>query len=202
MTELLDYAMRLHIFPFSLLLVLLVLFWLSVILGAADVSLFDLDVDADVDVDANGGFFHTLANFLNLAEVPFMVVLTLFTTFTWFGLMTLEEYVNTNNYLWLGCVFIIPCSLGSLVISRYMSKPFGKFFNILNANDEKHTVAIGSKCKLLIDTDEDHGHGHIYTDNAPVEILCYTDGEQLKKGDEALILSFNEKRNKYLVTKY
>ena len=47
MTEILEYALRLHIFPFTVLLGLIGLFWISVILGAADVSLFDFDLDVD-----------------------------------------------------------------------------------------------------------------------------------------------------------
>ena len=86
MSEILDYAMRMHIFPFSALLVLMILFWLTVIIGAADINLFDfdLDVDADVDMDldvnseSDPSFFRSLADFLNLAEVPFMVLLTFF----------------------------------------------------------------------------------------------------------------------------
>ena len=207
MTELLDYAMRLHIFPFSLLLVLLVLFWLSVILGAADVSLFDfdLDVDADVDVSAEPGdhnFFRGVAEFFNLGEVPFMVLFSFFIVFTWTSLMVIDSTINTADYAMISWGVLLPTMIISALIAKYCSAPFGKVFNYMNNNPEDQDKAVGSKAILLQNTDEDHGRASIDTHSAPIEILCYTDAEILNKGDEVLVLSWNENRRKYLVTKY
>ena len=72
----------------------------------------------------------------------------------------------------------------------------------LNADNEEKTEAIGSMCVLLQDTNGKHGRGQILTASSPVDILCYTDGEVLKQGEKALVLSWSEERRKYLVTKY
>ena len=73
---------------------------------------------------------------------------------------------------------------------------------MLNADNEEKTEVVGSMCVLLEDTNEKHGRGQIGTVAAPVDIICYTDNEKLKKGEKALVLSWNEQRRKYLVTKY
>ena len=49
MNEILDYSMRMHIFPFTLGMGFVVIYWLFVIIGAADTSSLDIDFDVDVD---------------------------------------------------------------------------------------------------------------------------------------------------------
>ncbi|EDM26638.1 hypothetical protein LNTAR_02482 [Lentisphaera araneosa HTCC2155] len=206
MSEILDYAMRLHVFPFTVILVLMMLFWIFVILGAVDISLFDVDVDidadADMDIDSNGGFLKGITEFFNLAEIPLMVVLSFFTLFGWCSLIYMDSIVNSSGSSLIGWGLWVPVILLSSFLSKYISKPFGKFFKILNDDKENQTVAVGSMCILLHDTGEKNGRGQIETQAAPIDILCYTDGEQLKKGEKALVLSWNKERRQYLVTKY
>ena len=210
MSEILDYAMRMHIFPFSALLVLMILFWLTVIIGAADINLFDfdLDVDADVDMDldvnseSDPSFFRSLADFLNLAEVPFMVLLTFFVLFSWAGLVYVESLVNTSGEGVVQWISYVPILLGALLVSKYVSTPFGKVVKVLNNNPEDQDKAVGNMAVLLQDVNEEHGRASIETKSAPIEILCYTENEKIKKGEKVLVLSWNEGRRKYLVTKY
>ena len=208
MSEILEYALRLHIFPFTVMLVLVALFWLTVIFGAADVSIFDfdvdVDVDADIDVDAGGesSLLKGVAEFFNLAEVPVMVVLSFFTLYGWSGFVYLDSIFNESNNPWFGWALWVPIFFGASILAKYCAKPFGKFFKMLNADNEEKTEAIGSMCVLLQDTNGKHGRGQILTASSPVDILCYTDGEVLKQGEKALVLSWSEERRKYLVTKY
>ena len=206
MSEILEYAMRLHIFPFTVMMVLIALFWLSVILGAADVSIFDFDVDVDVDADLDAGgetgLLKGVAEFFNLAEIPVMVIISFFTLFGWSGFIYIDSILNESNVALLGWALWLPITFVAAILSKYCAMPFGKFFKMLNDDTEPKTVAIGSMCILLQDTDEKHGRGQITTEAAPVDILCYTEGEQLAKGDKALVLSWNEQRRKYLITKY
>ncbi|WDE99190.1 DUF1449 family protein [Lentisphaera profundi] len=212
MSEILDYAMRLHIFPFTALLVLMILFWLSVIIGAADVTLFDFDLDVDVDADvgldgdlnadSQPGFFRSIADFLNLAEVPFMVIVTFFVLFSWAGLVYVESLVNSSGGSFIQWISYLPILFGALIVSKYLSSPFGKIVKVLNNNPEDQDKAVGNMGVLLQNTDEEHGRASIETKSAPIEILCYTENEQINKGERILVLSWNEGRRKYLVTKY
>ena len=76
---------------YTILLVVVALYWLSVFLGALDLSSFDFDVDADVDVDADLdvdvdadmdvdgeahttiGWFAGTLHFFNFGKLPFMI---------------------------------------------------------------------------------------------------------------------------------
>ena len=46
--------MRMHIFPFTLGMGFVVIYWLFVIIGAADTSSLDIDFDVDLDADLDG----------------------------------------------------------------------------------------------------------------------------------------------------
>ncbi len=76
------------------------------------------------------------------------------------------------------------------------------YFRILNNNPEDQDKAVGNMAVLLQDVNEEHGRASIETKSAPIEILCYTENEKIKKGEKVLVLSWNEGRRKYLVTKY
>ena len=52
MIELISIAFSPLNIVFTVLLILIVLYWITVILGVLDVDLFDIDFDTDVDVDA------------------------------------------------------------------------------------------------------------------------------------------------------
>jgi hypothetical protein len=57
----------------TVLLILVVLYWIIVILGVLD---FDF-LDFDLDLEAGEGPFYALLSFLKLGELPFMVVFTI-----------------------------------------------------------------------------------------------------------------------------
>ena len=78
-----------NVFP-TFLLIIVVLYWLSVILGAMDLGFLDFDIDADFETDVEievefeaemdadaeggaGGWFMEFLSFFNLGKVPFMV---------------------------------------------------------------------------------------------------------------------------------
>ena len=54
MWEVLQAALAAVNLPYTVFLGLILLYWLTVIIGALDLDLFNIDLDADADVDAPG----------------------------------------------------------------------------------------------------------------------------------------------------
>ena len=74
MSELLNNALTgVNIIP-TILLGFVLFYWLTVIIGVIDFDLFDIDGDFDVDTGGDIGPFHAFLAFLNLADLPFMLV--------------------------------------------------------------------------------------------------------------------------------
>ncbi|RMG67737.1 MAG: hypothetical protein D6722_12680, partial [Bacteroidetes bacterium] len=106
MTELYELSISPPNLPYTILLGLMVVYWLTVIIGAIDLDFldFDVDVDTDVDVDAEvdtevevdgeadgaggvsgAGWFLTTASFFNLGSVPFMIFMSFLCLSLWVG---------------------------------------------------------------------------------------------------------------------
>lgn len=107
----------------SVLLVLIMFYWLTVILGALDVNSIDVDLDVDVDVDIDvdvdvevdvevdaeieaevdadteagevggAGWFMLSLRFFNFGRLPFMVVMSLLILFMW----SISVYCNHDG---------------------------------------------------------------------------------------------------------
>jgi len=79
---------------YTFLLIIVIMYWLSIIIGALDFGSFDIDfdidadVDIDIDVDAEieTGSSSNLAgvlHFFNFGKLPFMVIMSFAVLFAW-----------------------------------------------------------------------------------------------------------------------
>jgi len=83
MIEFVNEAFQLSNLPATGFLLLISFYWLMVVLGAIGMDAIDLDFDADVDVDIDGDFdttaggFSSFAEFMHLAHVPSLGLMSL-----------------------------------------------------------------------------------------------------------------------------
>ena len=89
MQELLQAAFSTPNIVFTVLLLVVMLYWVSVFMGLLDMGSFDVDIDVDMDVDVDvdidadvdadaevtGGGLAGILHFFNLGQVPFMVIM-------------------------------------------------------------------------------------------------------------------------------
>ena len=203
MEEFIQSSLSLHTFPFTLMLILCFGFWIFVIAGAFDMSAFDIDIDMDGDVDVDApDFISNALSFMNLNQMPVMIPFSTLITMIWLGISLLNVTINTSGSWRFGLLLLIPVIFGAILVTKVITTPLAKVFAMAETNPEDQVKAIGSLCELQTDTDKDHGRALIQTKNAPIQILVYcAEGETLKKGDKALVLLLNEKKNKYLIEK-
>ena len=105
MSELFQAAISPHQLLLSLLLTLVVFYWLLVLLGALD---FEADVPDDLGLDAEadgahsthghahtlstGGAWLSIGRFFGFSQVPLVVWLSFMVLFLWFGSLVLSEW--------------------------------------------------------------------------------------------------------------
>ncbi len=124
------------------LLVLCLIYWLFVIIGAFEIETFDFDVDVDVDLDVdvdadvdvdtgdNPIAWIGFLKFLNLDAIPFMVFFTIFTLGGWATSVLATHYMG---FSWLtSLIFLIPIIFVSLIISKVITTPLVPLFRGLN----------------------------------------------------------------------
>lgn len=180
------------------LLGLIILYWLIVILGALDIDFFDLDLDVDI----SNPFYDFLA-FFNTGDLPFMLVLSIFSLPFWTISMIVSVFVSTG---WMNVVLIIPNVVLSLFITKAVTQPLkGVFKGILKQDAESEKKIEGQLCTLLCDLTYGRlGQAEIDRVGSSIRINVKVDGEgeTLFKGDKAIVIKKDHEKDYYIIKKF
>lgn len=204
MQELFQVALHpLNLF-YTVLVALVILYWLSVILGAVDISAFDFDIDADVDVDADvdtdisvGGWLANALHFFHFDRLPFMLVMSLVIVSAW-TMSVLSNHYWGNYSITFGLAMIAPVLLASFIIAKILSYPLIPIFAKINTSVAP-VEYIGLTCRVKLPPATNRfGQGGVYHDGG--ELLVNIKSEhQLRAGQETIIIGRTEDQRYWLV---
>ncbi len=194
--ELFQAAISPHQILLTLLLALVVCYWLLVILGAMD---FDTDLpDADLDVDSDGHHAHhgmstggvwlTAGRFLGFSQVPLVVWGSVMVLFMWFGSLVLNQVWNPSQSTPQAFILLLPNLILSLVVTKLITIPVAKLFKAMADSDTEAESVIGrSGTVCSIEADETYGQLEITANGAPLLINVRTQSGTLTKGTAAKV---------------
>ncbi|MEU5871812.1 hypothetical protein AB0A73_09665 [Glycomyces sp. NPDC047369] len=147
MSEFLDIALSFPPVVFSFGLILVVVYWVSVIVGALDVDV--VDVGADPEIEA-GGFWGAFG----FGAVPFTVVLSLWITLGWIVTVLGTTWVRSAD------VFIPSAASGAAVLvaglgvgmlgAKLLTRPLARLFD--DAPATHHADLVGKTCVVRTGT--------------------------------------------------
>ena len=197
MQEFLQACIALVNLPYTVMLILVVVYWLSVILGLFH---HDFHVDGDLgggfhggaDIDsgvhietdvaghadggshidgphgAAGGFWERLPFFFNLGGSPLTVFFSFFFLGAWIISMSLNHFLG-NSSMGIAILLFFPNALASLLVARIASSPFAAVFRALSRNHPDHQgKLIGKVCTIVTSrVDQEFGRGEVKTHGAP-----------------------------------
>lgn len=208
MKQLIEQSLTPYTFPFTVMLgISLVFFLVTILTGAgefeADVEA-EVDIDADVDGDADGdGFLAHTMEFITLGEAPIIVALSIWSLFTWFLSVQTNMLVNSSANTYVGFGLLIPIIIIATLITRQFVKPIAKLFKMMNDVEKVGDKTIGGICIVRNKVTNKGGFAEIKTGTSPIQINVYTDGDEIiEKGGRALVLEFNEAKNRYLIESF
>lgn len=189
---------------YSVLLTVMLIFWLLAILGAVDLDFisFDADIDFDADIEIPGfiGLMHTLG----FIGVPFTIVLSILIFLAWVFTFLFAVYVlpwvpgDILKYL-LGTVVMIGSFVLAAPITSRLVAPLRRISEINQAKSNKDFV--GYPCKVRSQTvDEKFGQGAVEDGGAGliVNIRAATPNE-MSKNMMVRIISYDKDNNSYEV---
>ena len=210
MTELLQAAVLPPNLVATGLLVFVLLYWLTVIVGLLDFKTVDFHVGGHVDLHpgdvhlhpADSDWFNGALAFFNLGRVPLMVFLSFVALPLWVGSI-LTNYYTGNTALLRGLVFLLPLLLGSLLLAKVLTLPFVKLFAALEKDHDGGAIALGKVCTVLLPaTAEQLGQATVRIDGAPLKLNVRTTGRALSKGETARVIDYDAHRRSYLIEPY
>jgi len=187
--------------PFTILLGLMLLYWIFVISGAADA---DWMPDMDMDADDGGELFSSLTEMLNIGEVPFMMVLSILVLNCWTFSMVANHYLNPAQSVLLGTgLFVINIVLGffaTVLITRAVVKIIGP---ISREDKSDQQILYRTGTVVTSQVNDRVGQVDILTKGSPIRINARTQRDVIfVKGDKVLVFDEDKEKGVYFVEKY
>lgn len=209
---------------------ILVLYWLFVFVSGAGLDDLDLGFDFDVDLpdgdatdlitdgeadidsaDSDGdaatekssGFFIKFLNFLNVGKVPFMLIFTTLKFFIWIGTLITTQFINVTAWGARSLLILIPLFFIGIFFTKIATNPMVKVFKEIGYKGEDEIDFLGRSGKMLSNIkDKKVGCAEVLVDKNPIRLnVMSIDGEELKYGDYVLIADESEDKKTYLVSK-
>jgi hypothetical protein len=211
----------------TVLLGMVVLYWLFVIVGVFGLDLFDFDFDLDTDVgdvgdigDVSGDFdgdldadvtpggASTALSFgaivlksVNIGKVPLMVWLSAFALSMWL-ITVLWDKPATHEDLGRELVILFRNTVLAVMAAKLLTQPLRGQFEDVEAQHAKDLV--GRACAVTTpELTDENGQIRCDTGAAPLLLNARTkkESEPLKKGDSAVIVGYQRDQGIYYVEK-
>lgn len=192
--------------PATLLLLLVAIYWITVIVGVLDLSTLDIDLpDMDGDVEMGGEVAHPAMDaffeYFNIKHVPISIFVTFFALPFWAVSMILNELLHSRQVPILG-LLVFAVNLGlSLHVAKALTWPMVPIFKQMKKDVSSKRELVGSRVVVTSSkADANFGQADIVEDGVPITLNVRTEGEELLKGTEAVILHHNPEKDIYIIS--
>ncbi|MEO0600735.1 MAG: hypothetical protein AAF211_04815 [Myxococcota bacterium] len=203
----------------TVLLGLVMLYWLFVAFAGLGMDSLDfdfgfdaeIDADLDVDVDVHAGHADVAAaglglsflRLIGLGEVPLLVLLSFQLLFLW--VIGVAAYPLVGDWgLLLQIAALIPSFILALIVTSTVTYPLRVIFRRIKASEkaQQKFEFIGKRVRLLTPVAGiSNGQAEIETDGAPLKLIVRASDPDLTidKGAEAVIVSEDDTSGVYIV---
>lgn len=203
-----------NVFP-TILFGLVIIYWLTMIIGVLDLDFldFDLDADADVDVDVDvdpgldaapdAGIFHSVLIFLNLDSIPFMIVMSIL-VFTFWTLAMVINILPFQNGGLIALALFVPAFFVSMMFTAFVTKPMKKLFTKVKGDMDRGADVEGQLCVLKTDLAEGRmGQAQFVSNGKHIVInVKAKEGLSFEQGEKALVLERAAGSSAYTIDKF
>ncbi len=192
----------------TLLLLLVVVYWIVVLCGLLDVDALDLDVcelEADgIEVGSAHGSAEGLLEYLNLRRVPLSILVSVFAISLWLLGVLANHYLHGTSSGLLGLAIFVPNVLVSVHVAKFVTMPLVPLFRSMHADIAEVRDMTGTRVRITSSSaDETFGQAEVLSgDNGPsIVVSVRTDGGVLPKGSEAVVVRELGDKSVYVVSK-
>lgn len=212
MTAVLTAAAAFPTVLYTVLLGIVVVYWLFVMLGALDTDALGEGIDADfdggdVDVDGDGGDggdgAGALSSWFGLRRVPLTISLSLVVLFGWtFTLLGMHWTEGVSRWV-AGPIVFVAATLVAVAIAAVAVRPLAPVFR--THAGKTRADYIGSTCEISTGhVDATFGQATV-TDGGTVLVIpvrCDKPDNGLQRGAHALVIDYDQDREAYVVEPY
>jgi hypothetical protein len=191
MSEFLTAILAFPTVVFTILLGMVVLYWLFVLLGALDIDVLDFaDADGDGDADGFGGVIEALG----LGGVPVMLSLSLLILGAWGICLLAMELAGGLGLVGAGLAagVAVAALLVAVPVTSFAVRPLRRLFVTHPAPESRSLV--GKICTVTtLKVDERYGQAELEDGGAGLLIqVRYSGSGRLGRGDKAVIFDYKD----------
>ncbi len=190
--------------PYTLLLLLVLLYWICVLIGALDLSSLDVDLpegDGGAPASTAGGFDGILEYF-NLRKVPLSIVVSFFALSLWVVGVLANHFIHGTSSKLLGLALVVPNIIVSAHVAKFITAPLVPLFRSMRGDAMERRDLVGTRVIVTSSkADATFGQAEIREVGAPILLNVRTEGEILPRGSEAVILHTNPDTRIHIITK-
>jgi len=197
---------------FSVMCIVMVIYWILVIIAGIDPDLFSVDFDSS-DVDTDSGFdgdgeadssgFMKVLEYFNFDELPLMFIITIIFFSMWLIGVNVSYYLGIESTL-LGFLLLIPNFILSLFVVKLFSKPLGYFYKQVNHKGEPEIDFLGRRCTVISSVGRHKtGQLQLTVNGDPMKLYARSNTDEvLTAGQQAVIVGESPDKKYYLVEKF
>lgn len=182
--------------PATILVVICLLYWLSVILGV-------MDLDLDFEVPTEGSSFLDFGfiglKYLNLGDVPVMLWMSVFSLSMWMLSINFDYKIEIHSFI--DYLPLAARNVGiSLVVTKLLTQPFKGLFKFTPPNQVE--ALLGKTCRVT-STSVNHrfGQAEMEAEAAPLKLHIRSEDETIQKGDLVRLTDFHSEQQVFYVVK-
>lgn len=201
MKELWEQAILPYNLPLTILLALVVGFWILTLVGA-----IGTDVDVDLDPDASGGDLGdipaAMLRAVNAGFVPVTIVLSVLILMMWIASILLNYYFNPAGSMLIALGFFLAAFVLGVIATKAITQPLVPFMRRLKEAENAPPVIGEVGIVRSIQLDPSYGQVEVQRpDGAPALLNARlgADSEPVFRGTPVAIISFDEASGIYLV---
>ena len=200
MNELWEQATLPYNLPITILLGLVVLFWILTLVGAVGLDSLDVDADADVDGDL-GDIPAAMLRVVNAGMIPLTVVLSLLILGMWIFSILLNFYFNPGHSWLVAFGFFLAAFVLGVIATKLITQPLVPFMRRLKEAENAAPVIGEVGIVRSIQIDSEYGQVEVERPGGAPALLNARLGinaEPVARGTEVAIISMDEKTGVYL----
>lgn len=207
MSEFLSVVLGFPTMVFSILLVVVLFYWVLAIVGLVDFGESGIDLDIGEHADLPGDELGVIASYVvafGLSGVPFSIVVTLLVVVGWAlstfaGIWLLSWVPTLPLQIAVGLVVLAASAALSVVITARLVRPLRGVF--ATHYGTRSAELVGQRCRILTGSvDEKQGRAEVAQRGASINIRVWASSPNaLRRGSSALILEYDPATHRYLV---
>lgn len=181
--------------PFTVLLILVFLYWIFMIIGAVDLEILDSLVP-DFDMDDGGGLFGPLLQWMGIGSVPVMIMLSLFVFLGWAFSLIANTLIHPGDDLLLGFGMLVPIAVVSFFLAGLITRPLSGLFK----SEKHHKIMYSIGVAATSTVTSDFGQVEIAVRGAPIVLNARTVGDAvIHKGEKVIVFDKDDDKGVYFV---